>query len=515
MYENNTLSPLPLVCRALCNSLTAAAVERVTESMILLKNGIAVFFGAADDTIDKTQSQKARKVIWFGQLPPFSFPLGVRPERGLPSLAGADACPACTPADHHTESAGRVVYAAHPLTEGVAAPLRTRPFTRFDFTDEWNNLGFGRIRTDGSIWSIHDGCVPDDSAVELAGLYLQQGQEPRYAGSYLTLLDTPERSCLWCARPVGPLDSTEWTIIERFISDWRADDMPCLPSLCSTPAGYAAIATMRLDCDEDISSARDVFEWYRAEGIPFSLAVKTCLPMTPAHLEMLRDVDASGGTLLSHSHTHPADWGGTFEAAKQEAETSRQWFRDNLPEAPVPDLAVSPFHTNPPCALQGIEAAGFTGVVSGIIHNDPEYLLGRAGIAPLTRQLATISQQSMLHGDCFAQQQESVDVHVQALDIQRAARGIFGYLDHPFSERYAYGWSSKAQRLAAHAALVEAIRARTDVLFWSQRQCFDFLRMLLHISLEVDECNHVRASGLPSTLPFRPECRFQGKTITL
>ena len=29
-----------------------------------------------------------------------------------------------------------------------------RDFERFDFTDEWNNLGYGRITTDGSPFSI-------------------------------------------------------------------------------------------------------------------------------------------------------------------------------------------------------------------------------------------------------------------------------------------------------------------------------------------------------------------------
>ena len=46
-----------------------------------------------------------------------------------------------------------------------------------------------------------------------------------------------------------------------------------------------------------------------------------------------------------------------------EAAASGQWFRDMLPEVPVPDLAVSPFHSNPPYAMRALEEAGFTGVV--------------------------------------------------------------------------------------------------------------------------------------------------------
>ena len=511
------MSITQLIWQSLNNSLSPAAIETVSPGFITLKNSIAVVLG--DEAVSGVLSRLSgvKKLVWFGKLPIDTRFFGLRRAPSLPQLDDTDVCPSCTLAEHHTESAGRVLYAFHPLNGGVAAPLRERPFTRFDFTEEWNNLGFGRIRTDGSIWAARGGIVPENkNTTELAGLSIQhKGSVPVYAGSYITVLDLPDLSVLWCARPVGPVDSSEWTIIERFISDWRADELPCLPCLCGTPAGCAALATMRLDCDEDISSARDVFEWYHAENLPFSMAIKTCLPMTPGHLALLRDVNAAGGTLLSHSHTHPFDWGGSFESAQTEGKNSRQWFRDNLTEVPVPDLAVSPFHTNPPYAMQGVETAGFTGVVSGIIHNDPEYLLGRSGIAPFTKNLVTISQQSMLHGDCYAQQKESIDVHVNALDLQRAARGIFGYLDHPFSERYQYGWANKLQRLNAHKKLVEAIRARSDVWFWGQRQCFDFVQTLMRIRLETNAAGRITAHGVNNASLFRPEYRFRGETVTL
>ena len=504
-----------LIARTVANSFTPAAIQNVSPGLLLLRGSIAVVLG---NELPKNTPLPSdiKKVVWFGTPPEDTGFPGLRREASLPSLHGTDTCPGCrTPKDHHTESSGYVRYTTHSLTETVSEILSERPFTRFDFMEEWNNLGFGRIRTDGSIWAVQGGIIPVQ-ARELAGLFVRtENSTAQYAGSYLTLYDTPERSVLWCDRPVGPVDSTEWTIIERFLCDWRADTLPCLPCLQGTPAGCSALATMRLDCDEDISSARDVFEWYQDQHLPFSLAVKTCLPMTEENLALLRDVNAAGGTLLSHSHTHPFDWGGSFEAAKVEGEASRQWFRDNLPEAPVPDLAVSPFHTNPPCAMQAVESAGFTGVVSGIIHNDPEYMLGRAGVAPFTRRLVTISQQSMLHGDCYAQQKESVAVHVTALDLQRAARGIFGYLDHPFSERYQYGWESKEQRLGAHHKLVEAIRARPDVWFWNQRQCFDFVKALMRVTLVTDDTGSVTVRGAEPSEAFRMEYRYRGALFTI
>lgn len=411
-----------------------------------------------------------------------------------------------------TESSAFLTYMPHDLLAALAPHMHQRSFTRFDFADEWNNLGFGRIRTDDSPWGVQGG-ITVDGAVELAGMYVRDTSgQSGYAGSYLTLLDTPTASILWCARPVGPVDSTEWTIIERFISDWRPDDLPCLPCLQQTPAGCRCLVTMRLDCDEDISSARDVFEWYAGEGIPFSLAVKTGLPMRPADIAMLEDVRAAGGTLLSHSHTHPYNWGATAEEALTEATASRQWFQDTWPHLPAPTLAVSPFHSNPPYAMRALAQAGFHGVVSGIIHNDPEYLLGRAGIVPFADgTLISISQQSMLHGDCYRQQGNSVDVHIQAFEAQYAARGIFGYLDHPFSQRYQYGWESKTQRLAAHQQLIGALRGRPDVWFWNQEQCFHFVRACSRLRLRLNADDTVTAEGVSPEMPYRPVYRLRGE----
>ncbi len=442
--------------------------------------------------------------------------MGLKADAGLPPLAGRDACAACTAADHHTESSARLRYAAHSLTEALAPELVQRPFTRFDFTDEWNNLGFGRIRTDGGPWAVQGGVRPD-GAVELAEIRLDDGKgESVYAGAYMTLLDTPTASILWCARPVGPVDSTEWSVIERFVSDWRAGDMPCLPCLRRTPEGCRALVTMRLDCDEAVASARDLFEWYASEGVPFSLAVRSGLAMTPADLALLRDVHAGGGTLLSHSHTHALNWGTSFEEALHDAVASRQWFRRVLPDVPLPDLAVSPFHSNPPYAVRALEEAGFTGLVSGIIHNDPEYLLGRAGAVPFAGgRLCSISQQSMLHGDCYRQQGESVEVHVGAFAAQYAAWGIFGYLDHPFSSRYQYGWDSRAQRRAAHQALVTALRSHEDVWFWNQQQCFDFLQQLNRIHFSVSNQQTVHAEGFDACCVYRPVYRLCGEEMPI
>jgi hypothetical protein len=440
--------------------------------------------------------------------------LGLKEDHNLPSLSGQDFCPSCE-GIHHTTSAAHVRYVSHPLTAGLSHGMMKRPFTRFDFTDEWNNLGFGRITTDNTSWGVPR-TLSFDGAKELASITLCGDEGDVYAGAYVSLFDTPQASVLWCPRPTGMVDSTEWTVVERFASDWRADELPCLPVMLQTPAGCRALVTMRLDCDEDISSARDLFEWYVAEDIPFSLAVKTSLPMTPEHLAMLRDVHASGGTLLSHSHTHPENWGASKDETQAEITASRQWFKDKLPEAPAPELAVSPFHTNPPYAMQGLEESGVAGVVSGIIHNDPEYMLGRAGCVPFTQgSPMSISQQSMLHGDSYREQKQSVDVHIQAFEAQHAARGIFGYLDHPFSKRYQYGWDTKQQRLEAHKKLVSAIREYEGVQFWSQAGCFEFIRQCSMVRLTTSQDMKVIAKYSGSARGHALQYQFKGDVFTI
>ncbi|MFT4302741.1 MAG: hypothetical protein QM579_13430 [Desulfovibrio sp.] len=432
------------------------------------------------------------KLLVFG--PPeadMTSALGIAQSTPYSAWAELDICAPANGDIPYNQSPGYLRYGEHSLLGGLSCAMRKRPFTRFDYADEWNNLGFGRIRTDGSIWAAHGGFTAE-KATELAGAYNQHMGEEAHCGAYMTLFDTPKASVLWCSRPVGPVDSTEWSVIERFVSDWRSDHLPCLPCLCQTPYGYQCIVTMRLDCDEDVGSARDIFTWYEGQGIPFSLAVKTSLALGPADLALLEDVRRAEGTLLSHTHTHQYNWGSSIEGVTHEATASRRWFAETWPDTPPPDLAVSPFHTNPSYAVQGMIQAGFAGFVSGIIHNDPEYLLGRAGIVPFADgKIVSISQQSMLHGDCYSRQGKSVRAHVDAFAAQYAARGIFGYLDHPFSTRYQYDWESKEQRLQAHQQLISAIRKHKNILFWPQQECFDFVKALGAVRLLVSSTGAV------------------------
>jgi hypothetical protein len=281
------------------------------------------------------------------------------------------------PSGHFAHSSWHINYRQHELTQKIS--FRDRYLIRYDFTDEWNNHGYGRIGIEPNTpFALSSHAVCEPGAHELGFVSNQQRTK---LSSYAILRDEPEFSVLWFNRAVGPIDSLEWTVVETFFSDYRSEDLICFPRLMETPAGFSGICTMRLDCDQAVASARPLFELYQKEGIPFSLAILTGLAMNDADKKLIQDVIRSGGAILSHSVNHLPEWGGNYETAYQEAFASKQWLMQNgFVEEPV--YLVSPFHQNPRYAVKAMFDAGYAGFVSGIIHNDPEYLFARSGVVP-------------------------------------------------------------------------------------------------------------------------------------
>jgi hypothetical protein len=358
---------------------------------------------------------------------------------------------------------------AHPLA--AASPYDFRPLCRFDFADEWNNLGYGRIVIGPSLWSIAVG-AGQAGATPLAIVAAPENNTTLFA----TVHDAPNGSALWFNRPVGPVDSLEWRIVEAFFDEHRAGGLPCLASLAEVPGGYRAAACARLDCDEAVASAAELFELYRSNGLPLSLALLTGQSLQHDDFALLREVIASGGSVVSHSVRHEPNWGGSYERASQEARESRDWIERHLPEAAPGRHAVSPFHQNPQYAVQALADNGYEGFIGGSIACDPEFLLGRAGRAPLVEQcMMSLSAQCMMHGDCFHRQGNAIDIYRQSFAAHLAAGGIFAYLDHPFSPRYQYGWHSEGERIAAHRDLIEHIGREPDIWWASIEQVFEFL----------------------------------------
>lgn len=400
----------------------------------------------------------------------------------------------------HDASAATVVYTPdHPLT--TALSWQRRPLSRYDFTDEWNTLGFGRITMDGGLWSIRHH-AKTTGALELAQVVDETGQ---WLTTYAAIADSADSAILWFNRPVGPIDSLEWTIIEAFCSHYRVADLVCIPYILEIPAGYGGAVTMRLDCDQAIATARPLFDLYQDLGVPLSLAVVTGLPPQPPDMTFLREILAGGGAVVSHSCTHPPNWGADYRAAYQEAQQSQAWLETHLSEASPVHYAVSPFHQNPPYAVRALADAGYLGFVGGIIHNDPAYLLGRSGQVPgCDRPLVSHSQQCMLHGDCYHRYGNTMTPYCESVHHHIQAGLLFGYLDHPFSDTYQYGWQSEAERLSAHATLIEYIQSYGDIWFPNLVQGLDFVRKRSLLQVTVDVHQALRVSWRSARVPLLP-----------
>jgi hypothetical protein len=419
------------------------------------------------ELIIRTHESQNAKLLVFGSLSPsVAHHLGaVTGPLAVTHGAGAQCDPA--PSYAFTESPLRVVY-RQPVGDTVS-PVPNRPFLRYDFTNEWNNLGYGAIRADGSIWAwSHVVQLQPDSCI--AEVTLGGAVVSAYAG----LWDSPTASLLWFNRPVGPVDSQEWRLIEVFLAHYRYPLLPCCPVLSEVPHGYRAAVTMRLDCDEDVESARLLWETYGHMNVPISLAIHTSVLADARHHALPRDVLAKAGAILSHTATHAPDWGGSYGAALNEATTSSSAIA-SVTGQPV-RYAVSPFHQTPAYARAALADAGYAGCIGGIVRNDPDFLMARAGIPPGSAEGFTgHSQQCMLHGDCMLAGADPLAIFKEAFDIARAGRAFFGYLDHPFSARYQYGWVSEEQRIQMHHDFVAYMQSHEGVLFANENDAMDFV----------------------------------------
>jgi hypothetical protein len=459
------------------------------------------------DSIIATLGVSNSKVIVFGALPPkLAQYLNVAISPVSDALVDAANCaPALS--GRFSQSAAAVRYTA--ALGSKVSPVQERPFLRYDFTDEWNNLGYGPIHMDAtysSIWALAQSAVAPLSNV-IAEVHANHVALSAYAGVW----DTPQSSLLWFNRAVGPVDSQEWALVEHFIASYRSADLSCWPVLREIPYGFNAAVTMRLDCDEDVESARPLWEAYRAMGVPFSLALHAKVLADPIHHTLPKEVLAHGGALLSHTATHAPDWGGSYEAAFIEGTASAACIADAI--AYRVKYAVSPFHQTPGYARAALADAGYAGCIGGIIRNDPDFLTARSGQVPAAGEgFIGHSQQCMLHGDCVLQDADPHALFKQAFDISKAGGAFFGYLDHPFSPRYQYGWQTEAQRIDFHQVFIAYMKQTKNVLFCNETDAMDFLHYRASIRLSVTGAQYAIAPGAKVT-PWAVAVEYRGNLL--
>ncbi len=364
-------------------------------------------------------------------------------------------------------------YSIHLTAQGVqlvGVDLPPRYLGQYHFAHEWNNQGYGRIRTDSSMYALGELGTPSTKLIPLQILKNDSGEN---LGVVSGILDDGKSCGLWFSRPIGPIDGFDWLLVERFFSDYRAKDLECVPVIKEIPWGYDSACTMRIDCDEAIASGRALFELYKKNNLPFGLAIKTDQDITDADKQLMRDVIAAGGTVVSHSHTHAPDWGGSMESAHKEVIDSHTVLRALGIEGVNYRYVVSPFHQNSRGAVKGLQAAGIEMFVGGLIANDPDYLQARSGQVAWIMGIYAHSQQSMLHGDCYHAAGNSWEPYKIAFDTAKKTETFYGFLDHPLSS-YNYGWNSEQERLQVHEEFIAYIKSHN--VWWANlEKALDFL----------------------------------------
>jgi hypothetical protein len=512
-FENSAT----LVAAALVRSCGAGQVScvNINEWISLRKNSknlISVFINPLEawaSQIVKTLLKSECKTLIFGALPitlikHFNMQVGPITEEIIRAVE-------CVPAAAYSSSSSALRIRYQDI-QGLHSPVASRACVRYDFTDEWNNLGFGAITANGSIWSLSQSLNLDESQ-ELATLMIEDRKIGAYAGVWSN--DSYVKGMvLWFNRPVGPIDSQEWRIVERFLSSAGYPECACHPVVLEIPEGYDAAVTMRLDCDEDVESSRTLWELYKSMEVPFSLALHSKVLEDPKHHILPRDVLRGGGAILSHTATHALNWGGSYEAAYKEASVSA----DVIATATGYRVryAVSPFHQTPTYARSALADAGYDGCIGGIIKNDYDFLMARSGVPPFgVKGFIGHSQQCMFHGDCILKGEEPLMVYKEAFELARASKTFFGYLDHPFSERYQYGWSSEDHRVDMHKSFIEYIRKQGKILFLNEVEAMDFLHDRAAIRIE-DKDNQLlfRMPAKPKS-SFKQSIEYGGEILVL
>lgn len=463
-------------CETYAGLILGATVSLQSNS----KDSILVLVSPPDEyssfLISILETTKA-KIIVFGSIPPLLAQFLNMEVRSI--SAEIHAASECGPAPIYqfSESTGYIEY-----VKGLGKnrhPVALRALRRYDYSNEWNNLGFGAITTDGSIWSLsHCANLLRQNALA----YLRTFEEE--LSVYCALWDYQKASLLWFNREVGPIDSYEWRLIEIYISQYRFQDLPAWPVLLEVPYGYDGAVTMRLDCDEDVESARALYDSYKRWGIPFSLALHATVLADPKHHHLPCEVIDGGGAVLSHTLTHAPNWGGSESEALREGMESAAIISKSIHR--IPRYAVSPFHQTPLYARLGLARAGYQGCVGGIIANDPDFVMARGGRPPGSSQgFIGHTQQCLLHGDCLLNKGDPLNTYKLAFDQSFNSKTLFGYLDHPFSERYQYGWVSEEDRIEAHRQLILYIRKRSNhILYLNEDDALDWLYVKSHVHID-------------------------------
>jgi len=344
--------------------------------------------------------------------------------------------------------------------------IKERPLWRYDFDLEWNNNSFGNISNENIMLNLSHNCFLIEG-INVA--YIENSNNQNLNIPLISEFEINGNIIIWINRNLSLVDLPEWKIIEEFISNGYFEKYPCVPYLSEYSSSENGLITMRLDCDEDIESARKIFEIYRYHDLPISLAITTNQIKDSKFISSLpKEVNDYGGTILNHSHSHPINWGGSKDKIKEEIITSNNLIKKSFGISA--EYAVSPFHHLTWNALEVLNELEFKGVIAGISSSHHEFLIMKGGSIHENLDILLHSQQCMIHGDCITKTRK-VDSYLNTFSLYSNLGFSTGYLDHPISERYDYGWVNIERQVKTHQKIIEYLFNK-KIKFIGQKELF-------------------------------------------
>ncbi len=381
--------------------------------------------------------------------------------------------------------------------------IKERPLWRYDFDLEWNNTFCGNITNENKILNLSHNC------------FLIEGKNVAFIKNskdqnipLISEFELNGNIIIWINRNLSLVDLPEWKIIEEFISNGYFREYPCIPYISEYSSSDNGLITMRLDCDEDIESARKIFEIYKINDLPISLAITTNQIKENQFISSLpKEVIDYGGTILNHSHSHPINWGGSKDNIKKEIITSNNIIKKSF--GIKAEYAVSPFHHLTWAALEVLNELNFKGVIAGISSSHHEFLIIKGGSIHETLDILLHSQQCMIHGDCLTNTR-TVDSYLNAFSLYSNLGFSSGYLDHPISERYDYGWKNLKRQVKTHQQTIEYLLNK-NIKFISQKELFQRFAAKEKIQLKTINKNNFYYFEIKNESKFCLSISFGGK----
>ena len=90
----------------------------------------------------------------------------------------------------------------------------------------------------------------------------------------------------------------------------------------------------------------------------------------------------------------------------------------------------------------------------------------------------------MLHGNSWPNLKQ---IYFDSFNLSASRQAVFGYLDHPLSSRYDYGWESYEKQVEAHTQLLDYFKSNFVVKSISHEDLSDWLKIRL---IELDLKNN-------------------------